>query len=113
MAFIHPVRAETRCDIHVRGANRLLTMLREAGEAEVISRMEKVSLQKKAPLSQSLEPVKHLSSSFQRKLLKRVDKQCKQFRSSGKPYPLVQSPSLTTENQMQGFTLLLILAQLD
>jgi hypothetical protein len=71
---------------------------------------------KKALLSQSLEPVKHLSSSFQRELLKRVDKQRKQFRSSGKPYPLVtmQSPSLSTEkNQMQGFTLLLILAQLD
>ncbi len=69
--------------------------------------------QKKALLSPSLEPVKHLSSSFQRKLLKRVDKQRKQFRSSGKPYPLVQSPSLTTENQMQGSTLLLVLAQLD
>jgi len=71
---------------------------------------------KKALLFQSLEPVKHLSSSFQRKLLKRVDKQRKHFRSSGKPYPLVtmQSPSLSTEkNQMQGFTLLLILAQLD
>ena len=69
-----------------------------------------------ALLSPSLEPVKHLSSSFQRKLLKRVDKQRKHFRSSGKPYPLVtmQSPSLSTEkNQMQGFTLLLILAQLD
>ena len=72
--------------------------------------------QNKALLSQSLEPVKHLSSSLQRKLLKRVDKQRKQFRSSGKPYPLItmQSPSLSTEkNQMQGFTLLLILAQLD
>ena len=71
---------------------------------------------KKALLSRSLEPVKHLSSSFQRKLLKRVDKQRKHFRSSGKPYPLVtmQTPSLSTEkNQMQGFTLLLVLAQLD
>jgi hypothetical protein len=73
---------------------------------------------KKEPLSPSLEPVKHLSSSFQRKLLKRVDKQRKQFRSSGKPYPLVsvQSPTLSTErNHIQGFgfTLLLVLAQLD
>jgi hypothetical protein len=68
---------------------------------------------KKALLSPSLEPVEHLSSGFQRKLLKRVDKQRKQFRSSGKPYPLVRSPSLTTENQMQGSTLLLVLAQLD
>ncbi len=68
---------------------------------------------KKALLSSSLEPVNHLSSSFQRKLLKRADKQRKQFRSSGKSYPLVQSPSLTTENQMQSSTLLLVLVQLD
>ena len=72
--------------------------------------------QKKEPLSQSLEPVKHLSSGFQRKLLKRVDKQQKHFRSSGKPYPLVclHSSSLATEKgHMQDFTLLHILGQLD
>jgi hypothetical protein len=72
--------------------------------------------QKKEPLSQSLEPVKHLSSSFQRKLLKRVDKQRKRFRSSGKPYPLVslQYSSLATDkSHMQDFTLLDILGQLD
>jgi hypothetical protein len=72
--------------------------------------------QKKEPLSQSLEPVKHLSSSYQRKLLKRVDKQRKRFRSSGKPYPLVslQYSSLTTnKSHMQDFTLLDILGQLD
>ena len=72
----------------------------------------------KEPLTPSLEPVKRLSSSFQRKLMKRVDKQRKHFRSSDKPYPLVslQSPSLSKEEKvMQGFsfTLLLVLAQLD
>jgi hypothetical protein len=72
--------------------------------------------QKKEPLSQSLEPVKHLSSSYQRKLLKRVDKQRKRFRSSGKAYPLVSlhSSSLATDKSlMQDFTLLDILGQLD
>jgi len=72
--------------------------------------------QNKALLSQSLEPVKHLSSSFQCKLLKRVDKQRKRFRSSGKPYPLVslQCSSLATDKgHMQDFTLLHILGQLD
>ncbi len=69
-----------------------------------------------ALLSPSLEPVKHLSSSFQRELLKREYKQRRRFRSSGKPYPLIciQSPSMgTEENHMQGFTLLRVLAQLD
>jgi nitrite reductase/ring-hydroxylating ferredoxin subunit len=39
--------------------------------------------------SSSLEPVEHLSSRLQKKLLKRVDKQQKRYRSSGKRYPLV------------------------
>jgi nitrite reductase/ring-hydroxylating ferredoxin subunit len=39
--------------------------------------------------SSSLEPVQHLSSRLQRKLLRRVDKQQKHYRSSGKPYPLI------------------------
>ena len=73
---------------------------------------------KKELLAPSLAPVKRLSTSFQRKLMKRVDKQRKYFRSSGKPYPLVtmESPSLGIEdNEMQGFgfTLLRVLAQLD
>jgi hypothetical protein len=41
----------------------------------------------------SLEPVKHLSPRLQQKLLKREYKQQKQFRSSGKSYPLVISKS--------------------
>ncbi len=53
--------------------------------------------------SSSLEPVEHLSSRLQRKLLKRVDKQQKHYRSSGKPYPLVivQSPSRDMEQKPQ------------
>jgi len=35
-----------------------------------------------------LEPVKHLSSRLQQKLVKRESRQRKRFRSSGKPYPL-------------------------
>ena len=73
---------------------------------------------KKELLAPSLAPVKRLSLSFQRKLMKHVDKQRKHFRSSGKPYPLVtmESPSLDTENndmQGLGFTFLLVLAQID
>jgi hypothetical protein len=53
--------------------------------------------------SSSLETVEHLSSRLQRKLLKRVDKQQKHYRSSGKPYPLVmvQSPSRDMEQKPQ------------
>jgi nitrite reductase/ring-hydroxylating ferredoxin subunit len=53
--------------------------------------------------SSSLEPVEHLSSRLQRKLLKRIDKQQKHYRSSGKPYPLVilQSPSRDMEREPQ------------
>ncbi len=53
--------------------------------------------------SSSLEPVEHLSLRLQRKLLKRVDKQQKRFRSSGKPYPLiiVQGPSGGMERESQ------------
>jgi hypothetical protein len=72
--------------------------------------------QKIDPLSPSLEPVKHLSFSFQRKLMKRADKQRKHFRSSGASYPLVsmQDPYLDTgQSQMHGYMFLYILSQLD
>ena len=49
--------------------------------------------QKESENSLNLEPVKHLSPRLQRKLLKREQKQRKQFRSSGKPYPLVTTQS--------------------
>lgn len=67
-------------------------------------------------LSPSLEPVKHLSCGLQRKLLKRIDKQSKHFRSSGKSYPLViaQSPYLNTrDDHIQGHPFLYLLSQLD
>ena len=43
-----------------------------------------------SPIHSALEPVQHLSEKLQRKLLKRATKQYKHFRSSGKPYPLVE-----------------------
>jgi len=65
-------------------------------------------------LDPSLEPVEHLSLSFQRKLHKRVQKQRKRFRSSGKPYPLVTvlKMSLSTEKNLL-HTLLLVVVELD
>ena len=50
-------------------------------------------------LSPSLEPVKHLSGNFQRKLIKRADKQSKHFRSSGTAFPVenIDLPYLDTE----------------
>ena len=43
---------------------------------------------KNSHFSPFLEPVKHLSSRLQQKLVKREARQRKRFRSSGKPYPL-------------------------
>ncbi len=65
-------------------------------------------------LDPSLEPVEHLSLSFQRKLQKRVQKQRKRFRSSGKPYPLVTvlRMSLSMEKNLL-HTLLLVVVELD
>lgn len=54
-------------------------------------------MSKNSPLSPSLEPVKHLSARLQRKLIKRVKKQRKRYRSSGKPYPLVMNMPGTEE----------------
>ena len=54
---------------------------------------------KHTPLSPSLEPVKHLSARLQRKLVKRVKKQRKHYRSSGKPYPLVMNMPGTEETR--------------
>ena len=71
---------------------------------------------KRDPLSPSLEPVQHLSSGFQRKLMKRVDKQRKHYRSSGKPYPVVsmQGPYQSAEKSQGGIIkFLYVLSQLD
>jgi len=61
---------------------------------------------KNSLLSPSLEPVKHLSTRLQRKLLKREQRQRKEFRSSGKPYPLVseQSPIMDMEKNLAAST---------
>ena len=67
-------------------------------------------------VSPSLEPVQHLSCSFQRKLMRRVNKQRKNFRSSGKAYPLVsvQPPyQANGKSNLQGFAFLNVLSQLD
>ena len=48
MELVHNNPSSARpCEIHVRGANRLLTMLQAAGEQQVLERMEKVSLAQK------------------------------------------------------------------
>ena len=52
---------------------------------------------KNSPDSSSLEPVKHLSTRLQQKLVRRVKKQRKRFRSSGQPYPLVMDMPGTEE----------------
>ena len=56
---------------------------------------------KNALIAPSLEPVKHLSTRLQRKLVKRVKKQRKQYRSSGKPYPLVMNRPGTEEKHAE------------
>ncbi len=64
----------------------------------------------------SLEPVQHLSGSFQRKLMRRVNKQRKHFRSSGKSYPLVNMQGSYLNSQQSpklGFTFLQVLSQLE
>lgn len=65
-------------------------------------------------LDPSLEPVQHLSPTLQRKLLKRVRKQRKHYRSSGKPYPLVTELRMTesTERSLM-HRLLLVVGELD
>lgn len=72
---------------------------------------------KRDGLSISIEPVQHLSVSFQRKLMKRAVKQRKHFRSSGKSYPLVSMQpdpyQGKQKSQLQGFTFLHIVSQLD
>jgi nitrite reductase/ring-hydroxylating ferredoxin subunit len=53
--------------------------------------------------SSSLEPVERLSPRLQKKLIKRVSKQQKNYRSSGKRYPLVivQVPARALEQELQ------------
>src|SRR5215218_10413297 len=39
------------CNLHVTGKNRLPTMLEEVGEGEVLTRMERVTLERRTPLA--------------------------------------------------------------
>ena len=60
---------------------------RTVKEGKVAKKREQ-NVPKNSHFSPYLEPVKHLSSRLQQKLVKRESRQRKRFRSSGKPYPL-------------------------
>jgi CRP-like cAMP-binding protein len=45
--------------LHVRGKNRLLTMLEKAGGGEVVSRMERVKLRRRTSLASPHQPITH------------------------------------------------------
>lgn len=63
-------------------------VLQNRKEGKVAKKREQ-DVPKNSHFSPYLEPVKHLSSRLQQKLVKREYRQRKRFRSSGKPYPLV------------------------
>src|SRR5688572_8963072 len=48
------------CRVHVRGENRLLTMLKSAGEERVVLNMERVALKQKYVLAHRGEPITHV-----------------------------------------------------
>jgi len=48
-----------RCDLNVPGKNRLLTMLEEAGDTELVSRMERVTLKQRTDLIVVDKPITH------------------------------------------------------
>jgi CRP-like cAMP-binding protein len=54
-----PCRARP-CDLHVPGKNRLLTMLADAGEEELVGKMERVSLKRRASLISPDKPITHV-----------------------------------------------------
>jgi CRP-like cAMP-binding protein len=47
------------CNLHVRGQNRLLTMLEKAGQADVVNSMERVTLKQRASLVAAGKPITH------------------------------------------------------
>ena len=59
MAPTQPRRARP-CDVHVPGKNRLLTMLEDAGEEELVSKMERVTLKPRAGLISPDKPITHV-----------------------------------------------------
>jgi CRP-like cAMP-binding protein len=48
-----------QCNLHLRGSNRLLTLLEAAGQDAVIARMERVTLERSTVLFNPDEPVTH------------------------------------------------------
>jgi len=62
-------------------------VLQHSQEGKVSKKREQ-KVPKNSHFAPYLEPVKHLSSRLQQKLVKRESRQRKRFRSSGKPYPL-------------------------
>lgn len=110
------VQKALRC---LRGSKSALdSTQKNRNEGKILARYYMAHVQQgpeNVPLDPTLEPVKHLSPRLQRRLLRRVHKQRKRFRSSGKPYPLftVHSRTFSVGKNHWGFTLLLVLAQLD
>jgi CRP-like cAMP-binding protein len=48
------------CELHVRGKNRLLTMLEDARESELMEMMERVTLKQRATLIMANQPITHV-----------------------------------------------------
>src|SRR5687768_13148670 len=48
-----------QCNLHVRGSNRLLTLLEAAGQDAVIGRMERMTLERSTVLFNPDEPLTH------------------------------------------------------
>jgi hypothetical protein len=85
--------------ILVLGAYDAFPVLLSNRKQGQLAQKREPNVPKNSPLSPSLEPVKHLSARLQRKLVKRVKKQRKRYRSSGKPYPLVMNMPGTEEQR--------------
>ncbi len=55
-----PGKQERRYEVHERGKNRILTLLKAQGEGQVVSTMERVSLKQKDFVSRRHEPISHV-----------------------------------------------------
>jgi CRP-like cAMP-binding protein len=61
MEIVTTSREQSRpCQVHVRGTNRLLTMMQDAGDGDALSKMEKVSLKQKDVLFHQNERITHV-----------------------------------------------------
>jgi CRP-like cAMP-binding protein len=52
-------RNSPTCRLHIPGKNRLLILLEEAGEGEIVTRMERVTLKRRTPLASPHQPITH------------------------------------------------------